>query len=289
MARWRVHLAALGTVAALAGCQPAVPDAATGKSPRIVSLNPCTDAVLAEVTAPGQLLAISAYSSDPASSSMGADKAARYRAISGTVEEIAALHPDLVVASTFMPPATLHALQDMGIPVAQEGIVSDIAGAREQVQRLARLARDPSDGAALLGRIDAALARSAPPPGWRAQSALVWQSGGLVAGGDTLVMDLMRHAGFTDAASARGLSQAEYLPLERVLADPPQVIFAAGNARAEADRLLHHPALGGLAGTPRFRLDPSLLWCAGPSVPRLLDRLTEARATISADQPRTTR
>ncbi|HCH95383.1 MAG TPA: iron ABC transporter substrate-binding protein, partial [Erythrobacter sp.] len=42
------------------------------RGPTIVSLNPCTDAILAEVAAPGQLLAISHYSKDPRASSMEA-------------------------------------------------------------------------------------------------------------------------------------------------------------------------------------------------------------------------
>ena len=54
-------------------------------------LNPCTDAILAEVAAPGQLLAISHYSKDPRASSMEAAVAARFAATGGTVEEVLAL------------------------------------------------------------------------------------------------------------------------------------------------------------------------------------------------------
>ena len=63
------------------------------RGPTIVSLNPCTDAILAEVAAPGQLLAISHYSKDPRASSMEAAVAARFAATGGTVEEVLALDP----------------------------------------------------------------------------------------------------------------------------------------------------------------------------------------------------
>ena len=249
--------------------------------PRIVSLNPCTDAVLAEVSVPGQLLAISSYSHDPASTSMGLAEASRYRGVSGSVEEIAALDPQVVVASSFLPPTTLHALEDLGIRVVREPIVTDVAGAKAQIRTLAALTGERAAGERLVARIDKALADSAPPPGWKPVPALVWQSAGLVAGNDALVMDLVRHAGFTNAAAARGLGQADYLPLEQVLADPPGVIFAAGNPLAEEDRVLRHPALAELDHTARFSLSRSLLWCAGPTVPRLLDRLAQARRSLA--------
>ena len=76
----------------------------------IVSLNPCTDAILAEVADPAQIAALSSYSSDPAASSMDVAVAQRFRSVSGAVEEVAALRPALVIGSTFTPPATRSAL-----------------------------------------------------------------------------------------------------------------------------------------------------------------------------------
>jgi hypothetical protein len=47
-------------------------------APAIVSLNPCSDAILAEVADPGQVLALSHYSRDPRSSSMDVGLARRF-------------------------------------------------------------------------------------------------------------------------------------------------------------------------------------------------------------------
>ena len=85
---------ALGFLA-LAGCAASPPPAARER-PTIVSLNPCTDAILAIVADPAQLLAISHYSQDPRSSSMDVAKARRFRATGGTAEEVVALAPDVV-------------------------------------------------------------------------------------------------------------------------------------------------------------------------------------------------
>ena len=250
--------------------------AAGAELPTIVSLNPCTDAILAEVADPRQLLALSHYSSDPASSSMDVALARRFRATSGAVEEVLALSPDVVVAGTFLAPATRQAFARLGIRLVQMPIAGNLAASKAQVSDLADLAGHPERGDALNARIDAALARAAPPTG-APLSAVVWQSGGIVAGDETLIADLLKRTGFVNAAAARGLSQADYLPLERMVADPPQVVLTAGSARADEDRLLAHPALAGLHRTRRAEFDPSLLWCGGPTIPRAVARLAEVR------------
>ncbi|WP_235037754.1 MULTISPECIES: ABC transporter substrate-binding protein [unclassified Novosphingobium] len=269
-------LLALLSLLALSGCENDAPIADV-VHPRIVSLNPCTDAVLAQVAAPGQLLAISHYSHDPSATSMDIAEAARFGDISGTVEEIAALAPDVVVGSSFMAPTTVQALRDMGMKVVQEPIPSDVAGSLAQVRSLAALAGNRLEGEALVDRIETALANAAPPAGTQPVPALLWESGGIVAGEKTLIVDLMHRSGFANAAAARGLGQADFLPLERVLADPPRVIFTVGSPAAEEDRMLRHPALAQVKGMARAPLDRSLLWCGGPSIPRALSRLAQVR------------
>lgn len=269
----------LALCAALGACQPAQPTVDAAR-PRIVSLNPCTDAVLAEVAAPGQLLAISHYSHDPSATSMDIDQARRFAAVSGSVEEIAALSPDVVVASAYLAPTTAQALRDLGIRVVLEPIPTDVAASVAQVHQLAALTGNRRAGEALAGRIERALVEAAPPVGSPAVPALVWQSGGIVAGDDTLIAELMARTGFVNAAAARGLSQADYLPLERVLADPPRVIFTIGSAIAEEDRMLRHPALSRLTGMTRAPLPGALLWCGGPTIPRALARLAQVRAGL---------
>lgn len=260
----------------LSGCaQIAQPESAA--HPTIVSLNPCADAILAEVTAPGQLLAISHFSHDPRGSSMPLAQARRFPATGGTVEEIAALAPDLVVGDSFTAPATRNALRRLNIRFAELPIASTIADSEAQVRFLARVAEQTVVGERLVGQIEASLAAAAPPTGWTPRSAIVWQGGGLVAGDETLIAQLLDRAGFRSVATMRGLGQGAILPLEAMLADPPQVILTAGDPRADQDRLLRHPVLAGLTGTARAQLDPGLFYCGGPSIPRAMARLTAIR------------
>jgi iron complex transport system substrate-binding protein len=248
--------------------------------PTIVSLNPCADAILSEVADPGQLLAISHFSRNPNESSLDPAVARRFPATSGTVEEIVALRPDVVVADSFVAPAAAQALARLGIRLVRLTITDSVATSHAQVRQLARLAGRPERGERLIARVDAALAAARPGEASR-PSAIVWQGGGLVPGQTTLIAELLARTGFANAAAARGLGQGAVLPLEAMLADPPAVIFAAGDPRADEDRLLGHPALAALApGTRRVRFERKLLWCGGPSIPRAALRLAQVRRSI---------
>ncbi len=261
----------------LGSCAPAPHGQATHKHPTIVSLNPCTDAVLAEVADPEQLLAISAYSRDPASSSMDLAQARAFPSTNGTVEEVLALRPDIIVSGTYTAPATRAAFAGLGMRLEELPIARTVATSEAQVRRLAALVRHPDRGEAMVVQIEAALVAAKPSPDTAPLTAVVWESGGIVAGDDTLIADLLRRTGFSNMAAARGLGQAQVLPLERMLADPPQMILAAGNSRASENRMLRHPALAALTSTRRARLDPALLWCGGPTIVKAAGRLAEIR------------
>ena len=270
---------------ALAGCtQVHAPDRQERQHPTIVSLNPCSDAVLAEIADPVQVLALSHYSHDPVSSSMDVSKARQFASVSGAVEELLALGPDLVIAGAFLPPATRAALSDFGVPVMTVPIATSVEESQQQITQLARAIGYPERGRALNARVDAALLQAARPDGSGDISAIVWQAGGIVPGEDTLVADLLRRTGFQHASAARGMAQAEYLPLEAMLADPPRVIFAAGNLRSGENRLLSHPALAALPDTIRAPLDPALLWCGGPTIIRAAERMAQVRKRAAQTQ-----
>ena len=257
----------------LAGCAQAALPRGDGSFPTIVSLNPCTDAILAEVAAPGQLLAISHYSHDPAATSMPLDVARRYRATGGTVEEVLALDPDVVVASSFLAPATRATFERLGIRVETVGIASTVEQSLTQVHRLAELAGQERQGEVLAARMTSAWDQAAHDGA--KVSTLLWQQGGIVPGPDSLVAQMLEHSGFSLHSAARGLGQGAYLPVEQVLADPPQLLLAASDERA-----LSHPALARVPGMQRAAFDPALLYCGGPSIIRALERLGEVRETL---------
>ena len=93
---------------------------------------------------------------------MDAARARRFAATTGTVEEIAALRPDVVVSGTFTAPATRAALARLGIPLVEVPIAPTVAESEAQIRHLARLAGQPQRGDALIARIESALAAAAP-------------------------------------------------------------------------------------------------------------------------------
>jgi len=207
--------------------------------------------------------------------------ARRLRATGGTVEEVIALDPEVVVSGTFIGAATRHALERAGIRVELLPIPATVEESEAQVRALARLAGNRAGGEAMIGKIEQALAAGSPPPGEQPVEALVWQSGGIVPGANTLIADLLGRTGFVSYSARRGMRQADFLPLENVLAQPPALILAAGDAHGEEDRMLAHPVLGGLTNTRREKLDASLLYCGGPTIVRAARRLAEVRRSLA--------
>ncbi len=259
----------------LAACSPRPAGQTDSAGLRIVSLNPCADAILAEVADRDQLLAISHYSHNPGTSSMDLAKARRWPAIGDSVEEVLALDPDVVVTGIFIQPATANAFARLGIRVVTVNVVGSVEDSEAQIRELAALAGHPERGERLVATIAESLKRFAAPAGSRRVPAILWQEGNLVAGDRSIVARLMETNGFS--RGAQRLGQGDYLSLEDVLLDPPEVLLVAGGEQAQA-----HPALAHLKGVTRAEFRPELYYCAGPSLVRASARLAEIRRSVGA-------
>lgn len=245
---------------------------------RVVSINPCIDAIMMQVADAEQIAAISHYSKDMRATSITASQAARFAATSGTAEEIVALAPDLVLSGPHVEPATIAALRRLRIPLLQVSVPDTIAQSRQQVADVARAVGHPQRGAALIARMDAAVAaaRTAAPP----IDALIWQGGGLVPGTATLADDLLRASGFRNKSADYGLDKWDVLSLEPLLARPPQLLLTIGET-ARADRMLGHPAMAQLSRRVAVRAWPErLLRCGGPTIIDAANRLALIRQSL---------
>jgi iron complex transport system substrate-binding protein len=272
-----VKLAALLLPAMLAGC--AAPPAA-GRG--IVSLNPCADAMLVAL-APERIVSLSHYSRDAAATSISLDVARRYPSNAGTAEEVIALRPALIVASSFTAPATRSAFERAGLRTLYLDSPTTIAASQAQVRTLAAAVGEPEAGERLNARIDAAVratAATAPP-----RSALLWIGGNLVSGGGTLLDEMLRHSGFADAAADYGLQHTGYLPVEHVIAHPPAIMLVPDEPGRDSDsraaqmraRVLAHLA----TPVPQARFPRRLVNCGGPVIVDALARLAAIRRTLS--------
>jgi iron complex transport system substrate-binding protein len=269
--RARGRIAALAVLLA-AACAPAAPQKPAGDLPTIVSLNPCLDAILVNIADPQQVLALSHYSRDPGSSSIPPATAARFAVTGGTAEEVIARAPDLVLASSFLPQPTRAALERAGLTVETFGSPTSVAESAAQVRRIAALAGHAARAAALVQAMERA---AAPAAGSRRIDTLLWQPGEIVAGEATLVAELLRANGFASHAAAMGLGQADFVALETVLARPPELLLVAGDSAGQ-----RHPLLARLRDTRVEPLAPNLLYCGGPTVIALGQRLQRIRAEM---------
>ncbi len=264
----------------LAACM-AAPAAETPAPPaappqRIVSINPCADALLWQLADPSRIASISHWSHDPRSTSVPLAWARAIPANGGTAEEIVRLKPDLVVAGPHVAPATLAALERLGIPHLALPVPASVADSLVQVEALGRTLAEPARAEALVRRIEAALAAAAPPPGAAPVPALVWQGGGLVPGPGTLLDELMARAGLASQARVHGLASWDLLDLERLVARPPALLLS-GAADAD-DRRLAHPAVTSLRQRIATAPFPDrLMHCAGPTIPAAAAAFAAAR------------
>lgn len=280
-----MRIAILALVLLVGGCgaagsapAPTLADSSKRAS-RIVSINPCIDAVLMRVADAAQIVAISHYSQDPRATSIPMAVARRFRATSGTAEEILALRPDLVLLSGALPPATAAALARLHVRTLELPLPQSLAESEAQVRTIANAVGQPERGAVLAGRIAKAVRRAQPPQG-APVPALIWQGGGLVPAGGTLPDEMLRAAGFVNLGAAYGLKNWDILPMEYLVAKPPHVLLTARHSGRD-DRLLGHPVMRRLRDRIAVRDFPErLLFCGGPTIIDVMDRLSAVRRSL---------
>ena len=279
MSLWSAVLGGALLAAAIAGVVLA--GLAPAQAPRrVVSLNPCLDGILLEVADPGQIVALSFYSRDPALSAIAA-AARRFPFTKGSAEEVVALRPDLVLTSGTGAMALTDVLPRLHIRQESFAVPATVEESLAQVRRVAAAVGHPDRGEALAARVRAAIAAAAPWPGEPRLRALIYEYHGLASGPGTLVDELMRRAGFDNLAAAYGLRGTGEVPLEMLVANPPQVLLAGRLTPGEpvwADRVLSHPALAALSPRTRRETFPeTLMFCGGPSIIPAIGALARAR------------
>jgi iron complex transport system substrate-binding protein len=265
----------------LAGCTaPAAQQGGGG----IVSTNPCADAILIDLVAPARIAAISHYSQDPAATSIPLEVADRLPSTAGTAEEVIALHPDLVLTSSFTPVSTRTAYERAGLKMLLLDSPVTIEASKAQVMQIATAVGAEARGRALNARIDAAVAAALPRPSpeqgkAKNPSALLFISGDLVNGAGTLLDELLTKAGFHDAAIDYGLAFTGTLPIESIAAHPPRVILSPDVSRTAAlrDRVLSR--IG--ADTVEAHFPRNLVNCGGPTIISAITRLAEVRRSLA--------
>jgi iron complex transport system substrate-binding protein len=232
--------------------------------------------MLVRLVPPGRIAAISHYSLDPGASSIPLAVARRFRATAGTAEEVVALRPDLVLASTFTPPATRAAFTRAGLRALYLDSPTTVAASRAQVAKVADAVGAPERGRVMLAEIDRALASNALEKRSGEPAALLFIAGELASGSGNLLDELMTRAGLGNAAARYGLPYTGTLSAELIVSRPPDVILTP-----EPDGRVGAMRRHLLPGTPIAHFPRALINCGGPTIAPALERLAAIRRGLA--------
>lgn len=248
---------------------------------RIVSLNLCTDQLLVDLVARERIAAVSFLATDR-SLSAAASSLRGLKQVRGTAEEVLALDPDLVIAGEYTTGPTVDLLKRLGVNVLVVPLASDFSGMKETLRTLAKATGTPERAEAMIADFDDRIAgaRSLVPA---RPTAVAYQVNSLASGAGTLLDAALDAAGFRNIARDAKLGPAGRLPLEELVAAPPDLIVLA-NAPDEfktvlADNL-RHPAFRALLDKrPHVHLPMPMWMCATPRIADAVELLASMKRT----------
>ena len=206
---------------ALAPAQAAVPT-------RVLSLDLCTDRLLATYARRAQVVALS-----PLHKRFAVDWIdAHWPGHDGSLEQIMQRGPDLVISGEYNAAQMRARLQQLGVPVATLPLPRSVTDIRTYEQRLLALIGEPVERASM------------PPPATLREPRprlLLLGANGIGTGTGTFEDELIELAGWRNYLRGRGHLR---LDLEQVAADPPDaILWSAPPSAALANRFAEHPVL----------------------------------------------
>lgn len=230
------------------------------------------------------IASVSFLATDPSLSSV-ADLAAGLPTNRGRLEEIVALHPDLILAHRYAGRSTTDALRRLGYRVVEIESPQDLNAVRQQILDVATALGVPQRGSAMVATFDRRLALL-PPVVEPRPTAAIYQPNGYAFGRDSLADRILALAGFANLAAQDGVTGYARLSLEQLVTHPPDRLVLEGDdfdRRSMAQQFLSHPALRDRF-PPQARIEvPRRLWlCAGLNVATAAELLALARVMQQA-------
>ena len=233
--------------------------AAHAEPRRIVSLDYCADQFVLALADRDQIVALSRGSQRD--DSYYRERARGIRQTRGTLEEVMALRPDLIVRNWGGPWDAEDVYARFGVPVLQVGDAPDFAAAREDLLDAARTLGRLDRGQALAHDLDVRFARLAAR---RSNKPVMYLSaGGAVAGSGTMMGAAITAAGGRNVRAEQGW---QLMPLEQMVQTPPALIalgfFDHGRTNVNAWSPARHPALRrALANAQTVELPAAAIAC----------------------------
>jgi len=247
----------LCALALFAVCAPQ----AKAASRRIVSLDYCADQFVLALADHDQIAALSrgALRDD----SYFRERARGLRQTRGSLEDVLALSPDLVVRNWGGPYNAAEIYARYRVPVLQVGDTPNFASARADLIEASDAFGQAARGAALARDLDTRLARLRAARTSARPGVMYLSAGGAVAGRGVLMDAVIEAAGGRNVWTERSWT---VLPLERMVETPPALIalgfFESGRTRVDSWSPARHPVLRrALAEARTVSLSPAAISC----------------------------
>ncbi|MGD9667977.1 MAG: ABC transporter substrate-binding protein [Hyphomicrobiaceae bacterium] len=281
---WRsAALAAAIVVVFVGGIEAAAHADEQGEPPkRVVSINLCTDQLVVDLVARERIAGLSRLAADPVLSAV-AGRVVGLKLLRGQAEEVLALKPDLVLTTAYSTPEVVALLRRVGVRVEVIDMARDLDGIRTAIRRVARAVGERARGERLIADFDRRIAAAAPRSTHR-PTALAYQVNSLTAEPGGLMDAALSAAGFANVARVRPLGPAGRLPLETLIAHPPDLVVLANDPKqfrtVMADNLRHR-AFRSLLARRRHVHVPMPLWlCGTPAIAGAIEELSRERASL---------
>lgn len=227
---------------------------------RVVSLDYCADQFVLALADREQIAALSRGSQRD--DSYFRERARGIRQTRGSLEEVLALRPDLVIRNWGGPWDAEQVYGRFNIPVLQVGGTPSFLEARANLISAAQTLGHAERGEAIARDLDTRLANLASSS--KAHAPVMYLSGGGAVAGRGTMMDAVITA--TGARNVRTEESWAVLPLEDLVQTPPALIalgfFGSGRDRVNAWSPSQHPALQrALSRTRTVALPPATIAC----------------------------
>jgi iron complex transport system substrate-binding protein len=197
---------------------------------RILTLSMSTDEVVLGLVSPDHMVAVNSLLDDPVSSNV-VELASQVdgRIKDPTVEEIAAMQPDLVIVPDWGDLAKVASLRDLGLHVVVCKGAKNLAEIKETIQLIARAVGEPERGEVLLQKMDERLAwvqaRTAAIPAAERKTvvllSLMKSYGGIGCSFD----DACQYAGVTNGMARIGIHNGQTMSKEQLVEINPDILF----------------------------------------------------------------
>ncbi len=248
---------------------------------RIVSLNLCTDQLLVDLVPRERIAAVSFLATDRTLSAY-ASRLQGLKQVRGTAEEVLALAPDLVIAGEYTTGPTVDLLRRLGVKLLVVPLASNFDGLRASLRLIAEAVGEKERGEKIITEFDERVkgARSTVPG---RPTAIAYQVNSLTSGPGSLLDAALEAAGYHNVARDWKLGPAGRLPLEALVATPPDLIVLAnapGDFKTVLGDNLRHPAFADLLRRrPNVHLPMPLWMCATPKIAEAVEILASMKRT----------